>query len=238
LSYNTNACWRLQQIFELLKVVDADIICLQEVMLCARYWKPANQAAWLADQLGMDYVCGVLYGDACGLGGNVILSRGRLLESRVLTDCNSSRFGLGAVVEHYGVRLAVVCSHFKSVPKPLPIGLAVTTFQRSVQIRRSLRWIRQTELPGILAGDFNCLPYMLEYHAVVGQMIDCSRAVSVNHRNTRPTWCLPIQIDYVFATADMRTLSWRTIDFGESDHRPILAEIALSNGATGAKRPD
>ncbi|UCD29457.1 MAG: endonuclease/exonuclease/phosphatase family protein [Planctomycetota bacterium] len=229
LTYNVLACKRLERTFDLLNRLDADIICLQEVLVAAKGRRPSDQAKWLADALGFQYVSEGRYRYVYGLAGNVILTHYRLESTRVLTGPQGKGFGLGAIIECAGLRIAVVCGHYAFVPRPLPIGVAVSSFLRTAQVRRTLQWIRQTGLPAIVAGDLNCLPYMLEYRTIAKQMADCSRAVPVNHRNTRPTWGLPAQIDYIFTSSHFRTLSCSTVNDEDniSDHRPVLADIEL-----------
>ena len=64
-------------------------------------------------------------------------------------------------------------------------------------MRQLIGWVRQAGVPCIVSGDLNALPYTPEYWALARHLVDCTRAVSMNSRNTRPTWGLPTQLDYI-----------------------------------------
>lgn len=229
-TYNVYRCQR-QTVAELgrfLESLDPDVICLQEILVPdPRRPTQESHAHRLARMLGWPMV--IL--DPCWRllppGGNVILTRQPVERSDALSDAEGNRFALAVTLEHAGVEIALICAHHLPVPRPLPLGVILSQFQRTAQIRRSLQWIRNTRQPGIIAGDFNAMPWTLDYRTIARYMTDCSRAVPVNHRNTRPTWGLPAQLDYVFVSDHFRPIACRTIDHDGSDHRPVLVDLEL-----------
>lgn len=235
LTYNTSFFPRLDAMRDLIAAQGADIICLQEVMLAAQRREPRNQAEWLAGELGYHYVADANWRRPRGVGGDAILTRAPLAEVGVLIDRRGTRFAMTAICAGDGVRFALIAAHFLLVPRPLPMGLVCSMPRRAAQMRQALAWLRATGLPGILAGDFNALPHLPEYRTVARELVDCTRAVAMNHRNTRPTLGLPLQLDYVFATPHVRTRACRTLDAAFSDHRPIVADLELARPNTAGR---
>ncbi len=218
---------------EVLAALDADVVCLQEVMLAARRAEPRNQAAWLAGALGYHAATCVSWQRPRGRGGDVILTRTPLADVGILVDRHGARFALTGLLERDGMRCAVVGAHGLLVPRPLPLGVVRSMARRTAQMRQLVAWLDATALPAIVAGDFNALPWLPEYHTLTRTLVDCTRAVTMNHRNTRPTFGLPVQIDYIFATPHFRTRACRTVDATFSDHRPVVADLELMPAAGG-----
>ncbi len=212
----------------MLRDLDADLICLQEVSLAHRSLRPADQPAWLGDALGMRVLANPNWRRFRGSGGNALLTRLPCLHSEILRDHAGYRFAVAAVLELAHQPIAVVSAHFLWVPRPIITGVLVSIPRRSAQMRQALNWIKRSRRPAVLAGDFNALPYSPEYWTVSRRMTDCTRAVPINHRNTRPTLGLPAQLGNVFATRHFRTTACRTLDDFRSDHRPLVADLELS----------
>lgn len=234
LTYNAFECSDLQAVRALLADSDPDIICMQELIINSQCAWECNQVEWLANALGRHVVSMVTCRGFHRNVGCAIFTRRPILGMQKLVDYSGFPFGLAGVVEHHGKQLAFVGVHYHRVPRPILLGVLVSSFQRSAQVRRSWQWIRNRRLPGIIAGDFNALPHLPDYQALARHMTDCSRAVPVNHRGTRPTWGLPVQLDYVFASGHFRTTACETIDYAGSDHRPVLADLELPEMAPGA----
>jgi endonuclease/exonuclease/phosphatase family metal-dependent hydrolase len=236
LTYNASFFPRLREMRDMIASLDADIICLQEVLLAARRREPRNQAEWLAGELGYHYVSNPNWQRYRGIGGDVILTRTPLADVEVLVDPEGCRFALTAIHECDGMRFALVGAHFLLVPRPLPIGVLLTMSRRAAQMRQAVAWLRAAALPCILAGDFNALPYTPEYRTLSRDLVDCTRVVAMNHRNTRPTLGLPAQLDYIFATTHFRTRACRTVDADFSDHRPVVADLEITCTGVDGRR--
>ena len=74
-TYNTYFLPRLRVMRDMIASLDADIVCLQEVLLSARRREPTNQAEWLAGELGYHYASNPNWRRARGIGGDAILTR-------------------------------------------------------------------------------------------------------------------------------------------------------------------
>lgn len=227
LTYNIFFCPRLNELRDFLREINPDIVCLQEVLITDRSRRPENQPQWLADQLGYHYECNPNWRRFRGTGGNALLSRFALTSVEVLADPWGYRFALAARLSIHGVPIHVIASHFVWVARPLITGIFVSVFRRTAQIRQAVNWARRSKLPCIIAGDFNMLPFGPEYQTIARCLTDCTRATPVAHLNTRPTWGLPVQLDYVFASHQFRTLGCEVINADYSDHRPVVVDLEL-----------
>lgn len=233
MTYNAYQSPHLRYTGDLLARLNADVYCLQELVVddFGHPDRPRNQARHLADRLGMHchstHTCRGWYRHA----GSAILSRYPMGAMEVLIDGGGHRFGLASVVHHPAGPFALICAHYTWVPRPIWIGVLTSIPFRTAEMRMSLSWIKRRRLPAIIAGDFNALPRGPEYRAMATRMVDCTRAVPMPHRNTRPTMGLPAQLDYVFATPDIRTRSCEVLHCPVSDHQPLVADMLLPGRA-------
>lgn len=230
-TYNAFQSPKLDYTCRLLKAMAADVYCLQELVVNDFHHAPRDQSDIIGAHLGMHhfsaYTCRGLVRNA----GSAILSKHPFGPAEVLAGTHGHRFGLATIVEHPQRPFALINSHFTWVPRPVWIGAWVSIPFRTAEMRTAIQWIRKSGLPGIIAGDFNALPYTPEYWTMARAMIDCTRAVPMEHRATRPTWKLPTQLDYIFVTPGVRTLSCRVLPCSVSDHRPVLVELDISTEA-------
>lgn len=226
-TYNAFQSPKLDHTCRLLEGIDADVYCLQELVVDDFHHEPRDQAVVIGEHLGLHafsaYTCLGYRRNA----GSAILSRYAFGPVEVLADTHGHRFGLATVVNHPRTPFALINAHFTWVPRPIWIGTLVSIPFRAAEMRQAIQWIRRTRLPGLIAGDFNALPYSPEYWTMARHMTDCTRAVPMPHRATRPTWGLPTQLDYVFATRDITTRACRVLHCPVSDHEPVLAELDL-----------
>lgn len=93
--------------------------------------------------------------------------------------------------------------------------------------------IMQETAPTILLGDFNFSDQHTEYQRIVEQFTDAYRSVSVGPGYTYPAGGfgpLPplMRLDYVFHSEHFAAVAARVLPYNApSDHRPVLAELAL-----------
>ncbi len=221
----------IEPLRRILAELDPDIICLQEMVLGSTRTTEFDQPAWLAERLGRSHVtmrtCHGYYRNV----GTAVLTREPFELNEVFRDPRGLPYAITGHARVGGGRIALAACHLERVPRPLPFGILVSWFDRTAQLRRICRWIERTGSPGLIAGDFNALPYSPDYLTIARRMSDCSRVAPANHRATRPTWGLPMQVDYAFATRHFRVSRWETLDYGASDHRPAFVDLALSTGA-------
>ncbi|MBI4579898.1 MAG: endonuclease/exonuclease/phosphatase family protein [Planctomycetes bacterium] len=229
-TYNAHQSPRLDYTCRFLASMNADLYCLQELVVDDFHHQPRDQTSVLAAWLGLHYFSAYTCLGFRRNAGSAILSRYPLGEVEILADGRGHRFGLATIIDHSGGQLALICAHFTWVPRPACIGSLVSIPFRTAEIRMALGWLKRTGLPGIIAGDFNAVAHSPEYWTIARRMTDCTRAVPMPDRATRPTWGLPTQLDYIFVTDDFETIACRMPYCQVSDHRPLVADLRFATG--------
>ena len=106
--------------------------------------------------------------------------------------------------------------------------------RRNAQIRRFLEYTRAESKPFIVAGDFNTSDASLIYVEVAALVSDAWRAAGVGAGRTWPVAeaiGLPrvvqplLRIDYIWHSADLRTVAARVGEPIGSDHLPVTVEF-------------
>lgn len=86
--------------------------------------------------------------------------------------------------------------------------------------------VRQSELPAIVCGDFNDVPYSYVYNTMLGDMTDgfkeCGSGWMQTYRGNKP-----VRIDYIFHDKNMNGLSYYTSNLTYSDHYPVFMKIEI-----------
>lgn len=87
--------------------------------------------------------------------------------------------------------------------------------------------IRNSNLPCIVTGDFNDVPYSYVYNTMLGEnMVDgfkeCGKGFMSTYRGKKP-----VRIDYIFHDKGMNGLSYYTKELTYSDHIPVFMTIGL-----------
>jgi endonuclease/exonuclease/phosphatase family metal-dependent hydrolase len=148
----TDGRYRLDRTIEVLRSLDADVVCLQEVDENVPRSKGHSQARVLADALAYEHVAlGLNVAVAGGHYGNCTLSRRPILESRnvdLTIPLKKRRSALVSKIEGlHGVPWTVANLH---------LGLA--HFERKMQLKSLLRHLLPVvpaDEPLVLAGDWN-----------------------------------------------------------------------------------
>ena len=206
---------RLAQTCELL---DADVVCLQEVDAGVIRSGFRNQARFVARQLGHDWA----FERArrmllTGFQGNAILTRGDIMSHRVLAlvrqPGDEQRVATIATLRIYGRTLTVANTHLQNTTSRK--GDAAT-LQQFDQVLDALDDI---SAPCVLCGDLN-LDRGLIVPRLEGRGFSCGQ-----RRNTIPAQAPRSQIDYVAvrgAQLDRLGAGPESV----SDHLPLCADIS------------
>ncbi len=87
--------------------------------------------------------------------------------------------------------------------------------------------MRESEVPMIVCGDFNDVPYSYVYNTMLGDMVDgfkeCGSGLMYTFRGGNKK----VRIDYIFHDKEMEGLSFYRRDINYSDHYPVFMKIAL-----------
>ena len=206
---------------------DPDVVCLQEIDVGRRRSHGVDQAAEIAEALGMSYFFSPAivreeerYGDATFSRLPLSLIGGRELPT---PRGREPRAVLCTAVEWLGRSLRVLNTH---------CGLTVRERELQLQELVSLEWLTEQMTPTILCGDFNLTEYSRWYHRLCGMMRD------TDHRASK-TWpsSLPIRrIDFIFASHQVIprytfTPRNRLIRVA-SDHLPVISDVTISSDRT------
>ena len=240
---------RLDEIAELIKSVDADIVVLNEVDFDSSWSHSVNQAAYLAEAAGYPYRAEQRNLDFRVLFwtwrfGNAVLSRVPIHEAKTVdfpsysmieTVLAGKKRGLNCSVEFDGARVSIAAVHLS---------------HRSEAIRAKC-----TELmtASILVGDFNSTPKGFpgtvtdndEGNAI--DRLDATsrfqrRPLNPPHKDTEMTYhsAAPQSIiDWVLVSTDWHIADYQAVPSLLSDHRMVVAElIPVVTDMPSDQRPD
>ena len=204
----------------------ADIVGLNEVRGRGEHPDYTAQVEQMAAYLGFHCVFGrSIYVGGHNPYGNAVLSRWPIAESKVhhIPDPPSAQRGgrfehrsiLRAAVElPGGGEFAVFTSHF---------GLSPEEQRNAVTLAAALTAAER--LPFVLMGDFNVTP-----DDPVLAPLDESLTVThgfLEGQLSHPSHAPRDRIDYIYASPSVTVLSAEILPVMPSDHRPVVAKIAL-----------
>ena len=87
--------------------------------------------------------------------------------------------------------------------------------------------MRECEVPIIVCGDFNDVPYSYVYNTMLGDKVDGFKECGSGFMYTFRGGKKQVRIDYIFHDKRMKGLTYYRRDLTYSDHYPIFMKIAL-----------
>jgi endonuclease/exonuclease/phosphatase family metal-dependent hydrolase len=211
----------LPRIAQVIRASKADVVALQEV---AYDLFAGDQGVRLARMLGMHVAVGYKLGVwHTGPGhpdrpyGLVILSRHPItaVRHRVLPASRSDqRELLQADIEMDGRRITVATTH----------PTATSPERRAAQLAAVHAAVSELRQPLVLVGDFNDTPDKDTIRPFAAAFTD---ACATWREPTFPSEKPVDRIDYIFAGRGFRVRSAGAVDTQASDHRPVVAQLAL-----------
>ena len=95
---------------------------------------------------------------------------------------------------------------------------------RASQANMLAQVIRSSELPCIVCGDFNDVPYSYVYKTMLGDLVDgfkeCGGGYMGTYRGAKN-----VRIDYIFHNQTLKGLSYFKTDLTYSDHYPVFMRL-------------
>lgn len=192
-----------------------DVVALQEVHRGTWQSRFADQAAQLGRLTGMRVAYGPSFDELGGAFGNALLTRGRILASRVvpLPSLGEPRSLLVVTVELPAGRLDVYVTH-------LAAWAQLNRRIRARQLACVREQIRGAVRPFVLCGDFN---------GTVGEDLDDPGAGGLARlagRLDEPTHpLLGRRLDYIYADPRFTIVDAAVVHAGPSDHWPVVATL-------------
>ena len=97
---------------------------------------------------------------------------------------------------------------------------------RSGQANQLAMNMRESEVPIIVCGDFNDVPYSYVYNTMLGDKIDGFKECGSGYMNTF-RGNKNVRIDYIFHDKEMEGISYYKKELSYSDHYPIFMRIGI-----------
>ena len=210
----------IARIASVISDVRPDLVGLQEVHRSSWQSRFRDQAAELQQLTGLTLAFGRAMGNRRSEYGNAILTRGRVSDVRVevLPGRGEPRSLIAATVEIDDLQLRAFVTHLAAWGR---FGFRT----RLLQAQAVAALTGQSDLPFLLAGDFNSDPRSEELAVFQNTAFvsSCFVDTVVTHRATKK--CL----DYIFVHPGWQIRSAEVLQRGPSDHWPLVAEIVMGS---------
>jgi endonuclease/exonuclease/phosphatase family metal-dependent hydrolase len=230
-SWNIHRCigsdgrYRPDRIVEVLHVLNADVIALQEVDSSLRSDNGEDQLTYISRSLGMLPILGPTLSFDYGSYGNAILTRHQIhywdeydLSYRKFEPRGAIAVGVKFQIEGRSRQMRIVGTH-----------LGLKYWERTFQIDRLLGGVVWKDEPvTILLGDFNeWFPFSGNYLRLSRAFLPCPRLA------TFPAVWPRFALDRIYISGLVNKVNWSTVSHSlssvASDHLPVLANIDLKN---------
>ena len=234
-TYNIHKCKGLDwctsptRIADVLREIDADIIALQEVVSVKDAGNEANQAAFIAGELGHEFFIGENRKLRGASYGNVVLARFPITETQNFDITVKGREPRGCL--HAGVKLDDG-NHLHLYN----IHLGTAFFERRQQVKRLLDaeiLSRQHFAPRIVLGDFNEWTHGLTSRLLKTHFHSHDLREMMNRRRTYPGVLPFLHLDHIYYDNGLEMtnafLHRSRLALIASDHLPLVADFRVKN---------
>lgn len=230
----------VENTLRLLREVDADILCLQELTAGdSESNNGADVPARIAAELGLRHVFAPASDEEGKKYGDGIFSRFPIIssESHFIQDPPP----LGEKADDYSSEGRVyVEAAIQLVDRVLNVGTSHmsytdrfgTTEAKIAETNRLLETLKQKKERFIFTGDLNATPDTYTFQEISKVLKHCGPDMSEKTWTTKPftyedfdAKSLDWRLDYCFATPDIHIMSAKIIKTDYSDHLPVLIEF-------------
>ena len=87
--------------------------------------------------------------------------------------------------------------------------------------------VRSSEIPVILCGDFNDVPYSYVYNTMLGNLVDGFKECGSGWARTFREGKKAVRIDYIFQGEALKGLSYYKSELTYSDHYPVFMKLSF-----------
>jgi endonuclease/exonuclease/phosphatase family metal-dependent hydrolase len=231
------------RIAEVIGSCEADIVALQEVRVGRTRPGEIDQAATVADKLGMDLhfqptirILGEQYGIAILTRHPAYLVKSGRLPTQSTKPSFEKRSALWVCAEIDGQKVNVINAH-----------LSLRSGERRTQAAALVGsdWIGHPDCidPAVLLGDFNAPPYSRSYRMIASHLRDAQLSNAKGEpQPTFHTRAPLLRLDHVFVSSSVEVMSAAPVRTPltrvASDHFPLCAELRLrSHAGTADMKP-
>jgi endonuclease/exonuclease/phosphatase family metal-dependent hydrolase len=102
-------------------------------------------------------------------------------------------------------------------------GMAI----RALQANLMASHISKSNIPVILCGDFNDVPYSYVYNKMKGDLVDGFKECGKGYMYTMASGMKKVRIDYIFHSKELKGVNYFKHEVTYSDHYPVFMRIAL-----------
>lgn len=209
----------IRRVADVLAALSPHVVCLQEVDQRVRRSWLSNQPKFLSTRLGMHAVFQRNISSGAGGYGNCVLLRPHVTHCRCykLPGDGEPRGVLEVTTSLDDREVVILCTH-----------LSTDAEERVRQAQRVLEIASEIRRPKILCGDVNDEPGSRAMEILLSGPVLTDCASRAGEREATFDSASPSRrIDYILADRRFSVLSCRTVASEASDHRPVVAELAL-----------
>ena len=248
-----------QEMTEVLRKANADIICLQEYNFLKEQTFRDSIIPELKQQ-GFNYFLFARTRYTMHLYHSVHVTGVAIASRYPLTD--TARFEYGADdyaepliygdVQFGGQTIRIITTHLESVRFDAynyealhnlkdPVNASVTQFRavagklkraykkRSSQAEFLHQKITESPYPVIVCGDFNDVPGSYTYYTAKGNLQDAFLHAGFGFGRTYRFISPTLRIDYILADKKFKVEQYKKIEVNYSDHYPVIADVSIKN---------
>lgn len=232
-TYNIHKCKGLDfrtsplRIADVLREINADIVCLQEVVSRENGESEENQARFIAEELGFEYRLGENRKHLGGAYGNVVLSRFPVLEDKNFDISIRGREPRGC--QHVDVKI-----NERHLLHVYNIHLGTAFFERRRQIQRLLDdeiLNRLHPAPRVLLGDFNEWTHGLASKLLKAHFRSADLREYLARKRTYPGFLPFLHLDHIYYDNHLKIenafVHRSRLSLIASDHLPLVADFSL-----------
>lgn len=226
-TWNIHGCAAgVDGILDELRKIDAEIICLQEAEAGTSCTGGADQAALIADRLGMtQFSAGSQFAEGGGEQRMAILARGELVQTGSLDAGTGRIYGVMAVVRWNGKPLRIVSIHLTSTYRIDLRHAAETSRARFKEASDLAGRLKDWGEYVVVTGDFNAVPGSPEHNAM-SQSLKRVPTTQPTFPSDRPR----LPIDHVYLSEGLRFHRWAVRDSPASDHCAVIVNLTTVRG--------
>lgn len=234
---------KVENILKVVKKINPDILCFQEITTGSQFNNKIDVAKYIAEKLNYyynfssahKYEFPIAPKGEVNYGGNAIFSRFPIVKNSNFPIINAK----DSPLIKYERRTCAV-SHIKINKKILKVATTHKSYsdnftegkEKINETKKLIKFFKENNKNLVFTGDLNLTPDSKSIKLIEKELKHCGPDYS------KPTWTtkpfsmsgfketkLKWRLDYVFASKDIKIINSKTIKTKYSDHLPILVEI-------------